>query len=103
LAGIVTTVPEGFMIFFGIGVLSGFVNTPLQALVQTQVRGDLLGRAWTVMISLLAAAQPIAALTFGWLANFSSVGLLLEIAGLVTTLITLTISLPFGQLRTAKY
>jgi DHA3 family macrolide efflux protein-like MFS transporter len=103
LAGVVTTVPEGFMIFLGIGVLSGFVNTPLQALVQTQVRGELLGRAFTVMISLLAAAQPIAAVIFGWLADFSSVGLLLEIAGLVTVLITLALSLVFGQLRTASY
>jgi len=103
LAGIVTTVPEGFILFLAVGALSGVINTPIQALVQTQVPGELLGRAITVMSSLLGAAQPIAALTFGWLAGFSSVGLLFEIAGLGMAFITLSFSIPFGQLRNAKY
>jgi len=103
LAGIVTTMPEAVILFFGIGALSGVINTPIQVLVQTQVPGQLLGRAVTVMGSLLGAAQPIAAIAFGWLAGFSSVGILFELAGLVTVVITLSLSIPFSQLRNASY
>ena len=103
LGGLVTTLPEGFILFFGIGVLSGIINTPIMVLVQTQVPGELLGRAVTVLSSLLGASQPVAAIIFGWLAGYSSVGVLFEIAGLVLVVITLSLSLPFSQLRNAKY
>jgi DHA3 family macrolide efflux protein-like MFS transporter len=103
LGGLVSTLPEGLAVFFGIGVFSGMINLPIQVLVQTQVPGELLGRAVTVMGSLLVAAQPIAALTFGWLAGSVSVGLLFEVAGLVVVIITAVLSIPFTELRNAKY
>jgi DHA3 family macrolide efflux protein-like MFS transporter len=101
--GLVSTLPEGLAVFFGIGAFSGMINLPIQVLVQTQVPGELLGRAVTVMGSLLVAAQPIAAITFGWLAGSVSVGLLFEVAGLVVVIITAVLSIPFTELRNAKY
>lgn len=103
LLGIVTSIPEAFSIFFVIGVLLGAVNLPIGVLVQTKVPNEILGRASTVMGSLLGAAQPVAALSFGWLAGMVSLGSIFLGAGIAMFAISLALYFPFSELRKASY
>jgi ENTS family enterobactin (siderophore) exporter len=103
LAALATTVSEGIAVFFGIGVISGAVNLPLQVLVQTQVPREMLGRAATVLRALLGMATPVAALTFGALAGASSIVSVFFVSGVGLAAITAILYLPFKELRRASY
>ena len=71
--------------------------------VQTQVSGEILGRAATVMKSLLVASQPIAAVLFGYLAGVASIGPLFIDVGIALIAVTSLLYIPFAELRRAKY
>jgi len=103
LLGIVTWIPAAFAIFLSIGLILGMVNPPITVLMQTKVPNELLGRASTVGMSVLGASQPVAAVTFGWLAGTFSVGSLLFGAGILMFAISLALYLPFAELRRASY
>ncbi|MDV3292822.1 MAG: MFS transporter [Nitrososphaerales archaeon] len=103
LAGLATSVPEGLVIFFAIGAVEASLNLPIQVLVQTQVPGELLGRAFAVLGSSLAASQPIAAIVFGALAEASGVGYLFTATGVGLVIVTAALYVPFGSLRSARY
>ncbi len=103
LAGVATSAPLALLLFFGIGAMSGSFNPPLQVLVQTHVPGEILGRAGTVLGSLLGITPPVAAILFGWLAEISSVGLLFEASGVAICVFAAAAYLPFRELRSAKY
>jgi MFS family permease len=103
LAGLVTSIPPALIIVSLVGVVSAVINLPIQVLVQTQVPGEILGRAGTVMRSLLATAPVIAAVLFGFLASVTTIGVLFTGAGAALVLVTLVLYVPFSQLRRAKY
>jgi MFS family permease len=103
MAGLAQNVPVALVIFVGIGVLSGLINIPISVLVQTQIPGELLGRAITVLGALLSVALPLSALTFGWLGSLTSTGTLFEISGLAVAVTSVVLYLPFTELRNAKY
>jgi MFS transporter, DHA3 family, macrolide efflux protein len=103
LAGLITSIPPALVIVSTIGVIGAVVNLPIQVLVQTQVPGEILGRAVTVMKSLLVLAPTIAAVLFGFLAGVTSIGSLFVGSGVALTLVTLMLYLPFSRLRRAKY
>ena len=103
LLGVLTWIPAAFATFFVIGTLLGAVNLPIQVLIQTKVPNEILGRAATVMGSLLGAAQPVAALSFGWLAGSVPVGSLFVGAGVSMFAISVALYLPFRELRAASY
>ncbi len=103
LAGSVTSIPYALVIFSGAGVMGAVVNLPIQVLVQTQVPGEILGRASTVMKSFLAASIPIAAVLFGFLASVISIGQLFIASGVALILVTSLLYIPFSELRRAKY
>ncbi len=103
VAGLVTVIPLALPVFFGIGILIAVVNQPLIVLVQTHVPGEILGRAITVMGSLLAAAQPIAAILSGTLADLSSIGTVFLGSGLAMVASTAVMYFLFADLAAAKY
>jgi MFS family permease len=103
LAGLVTSIPPALIIVSLVGIVSAVINLPIQVLVQTQVPGEILGRAGTVMKSLLATAPVIAAVLFGSLASITTIGVLFMGAGAALVLVTLLLYVPFSQLRRAKY
>jgi len=103
LAGLVTSIPPALIIVSLVGFVSAVINLPIQVLVQTQVPGEILGRAGTVMRSLLAAAPVIAAVLFGFLASITAIGVLFVASGVALTLVTLLLYIPFSKLRHAKY
>jgi DHA3 family macrolide efflux protein-like MFS transporter len=103
IAGMATTVPVGIVAFFGIGLISGAINLPVQSLVQTQVPREMLGRAVTVLRALLVMAAPIAAVAFGTLASLSSIRLVFVAAGIGNSVLAAILYLPFKELREAKY
>ncbi len=103
LAGLATTVPEGIGVFFGIGILAGAINLPIQALVQTQVPREILGRAVTVLRALLGMAAPTAAVVFGLIAGVTSVADVMIASGIGLALITVGLYIPFKELRRASY
>lgn len=103
LAGLVTSIPFALIIFLLVGAMGAVVNLPIQVLVQTQVPGEILGRAGTVMKSLLVASPTIAAVLFGFLASVTSIGLLFIGSGVALTLVSLLLYIPFSMLRRAKY
>jgi MFS family permease len=102
-AGEANTVPEGLLIVLALGALIGVINLPIQVLVQSRVPGEILGRAATVMGSLLAASQPVGALVFGAMVGMVSIGETFVIAGAVVSLAGVVLYLPFSELREAKY
>jgi MFS family permease len=103
LAGLVTSIPPALVIVSLVGVMGAVVNLPIQVLVQTQVPGEVLGRAGTVMRSMLASAPVIAAVVFGFLASVTTIGALFVGAGAALVLVTLLLYIPFSRLRSAKY
>lgn len=103
LAGLVTSIPPALIIVSLVGFVSAVINLPIQVLVQTQVPGEILGRAGTVMRSLLTAAPVIAAVLFGFLASITAIGVLFVASGVALTLVTLLLYIPFSKLRHAKY
>lgn len=103
LAGLVTTIPVALALFFLIGAVLAVVNQPVQVLVQTQVPGELLGRAITVMGSVLVGAQPVAAIFSGSLAAISSIGTVFIGSGIATVRVTAALYFPFSQLARARY
>jgi len=96
-------IPEALLIVLALGALIGIINLPIQVLVQTKVPGEILGRAATVMGSLLAASQPVGALVFGAIVGVISVGETFVISGAVVSLAAILLYLPFTELRGAKY
>ena len=84
-------------------VILAVINLPINVLVQTQVSGEILGRAATVMKSLLVASQPIAAVLFGYLAGVASIGPLFIDVGIALIAVTSLLYIPFAELRRAKY
>ncbi len=103
VAGFVTTIALALPVFFGIGIVIAVVNQPLIVLVQTYVPGEILGRAITVMGSLLAAAQPIAAILSGTLAALSSIGTVFLGSGLAMLASTAVMYFLFADLAGARY
>jgi MFS family permease len=102
-AGLVTSIPPALIIVSLVGVVSAVINLPIQVLIQTQVPGEILGRAGTVMRSSLATAPVIAAVLFGFLASITTIGVLFIGAGAALMLVTLLLYIPFSELRCAKY
>ncbi len=102
-AGTVANVVLALAIFFSMGFVLSFVNIPLQVLVQTQVPGGLLGRVSTVLGSLLASCQPIAAVLSGSLATIASIDTIFLASGLAIILIPIAFYWVFGELRRARY
>jgi MFS family permease len=103
LAGVARTVPMGFLAFLGLGFVSGVVNLPIQVLVQTQVPREMLGRAATVLRSILSMATPVAAVAFGAIAFSSSIETVFVVSGAGNCILTTVLYLPFGELRNARY
>lgn len=103
IAGFVTSIPSALVIFSLIGAVLAVVNLPIQVLVQTQVPGELLGRAGTVMRSLLAASQPVAAVLFGLLGGVVPIGRLFGVSGTAMLVIGLLLYVPFSELRRVNY
>jgi len=98
-AGEANSVAEGLLLVLALGAFLGAVNLPIQVLVQTQVPGEILGRAATVLGSLLAASQPVGALAFGAMAGVLPVGNIFVVSGIVISLTPVVLYLPFSALR----
>jgi MFS family permease len=103
LAGIVTEIPAALAVFFVIGLILAVVNIPITVLIQTQIPGELLGRASTVMTALFSASQPIAALLAGVFASYVSIGDVFIGSGVSTVIATSVFYLVFKELKSAKY
>ena len=102
-AGEARNVPEGLVIVLALGALGGVINLPIQVLVQSSIPSEILGRAGTVLGSLLAASQPFGALAFGALVGVVSIGETFVASGVVVTFVALVLYFPFSELRRAKY
>jgi hypothetical protein len=72
-------------------------------LVQTQVPGEILGRAATVLGSLLAASQPVGALVFGAMVGVISIGETFMISGAIVSVVSAVLFFLFKELSSAKY
>jgi MFS family permease len=103
LAGLVTSIPSAFVIFSLLGAMLAVINLPINVLVQTQVPGEILGRAATVMRSLLVASQPVAAVVFGFLAGVTAIGPLFVYLGFALMIVASLLFIPFVELRRARY
>jgi MFS family permease len=102
-AGVVTTVLLALVALFATGLVLAVVNVPLNALVQTQVPGEMLGRAGTVLSSLMAAAQPIGAVFAGVLAGLVSIGSVIAGSGVAVAATSVALYAVFRELRKAAY
>ncbi len=103
LAGLLTSIPIVLLVFLIMGATLACVNVPINALVQTQVPGELLGRATMVLVSLLSAAQPIAAVLAGTLAALTSIGSVMVGSGIAIVVLSLVLYPLFTELRRASY
>ena len=103
LAGLTTSIPLALLVFLAMGMILAVVNVPLNVLVQTQVPGEMLGRAGTVLTSLLTAAQPVAAVTAGVLATYASIGSVVAGSGAAVVVTSVALFPLFKELRNASY
>ncbi len=103
LSGLASTGPEALGLFLAMGGVIAAVNIPIQALVQTQIPGELLGRASTVLRSLLSAAQPAAAAAAGSIATVTSISSLFFGSGIFVAAGSVLLFFIFAELRNAKY
>lgn len=101
--GVVTIFPLAFVLFVGMGALLAVVNVPINALVQTKVPGEMLGRAGTVLGASLSAAQPVAAILAGVLAGFFSIGSVILGSGVAVVVVAGALYPFFRELRDSKY
>ncbi|MDG7009128.1 MAG: MFS transporter [Nitrososphaerota archaeon] len=103
LVGFVTTVPVALALFAAMGVVLAVVNVPINALVQTQVPNEMLGRAGTALTASLTAAQPIASVLAGVLAAFFSIGSVIIACGVAVGAVAVVLFPFFRELRDARY
>jgi MFS family permease len=103
LLGLVANPVVAGVLLLSVGALLAAVNLPLQVLIQSKVPGEILGRAVTVLGAFVAAAQPIAAVVFGGLAQATSVGLIFTASGMFMIVISVALYVPFKELRGAAY
>ena len=103
LAGFVTTAPTALVLFTGMGVILAVVNVPINALVQTQVPNEMLGRAGTALTASLTAAQPVASIFAGVLAAFFSIGSVIIASGVGVAAVAAALYPLFKELRDARY
>jgi len=103
LIGLVTSVPAALTVFFAMGMTLACVNIPISTLVQTQIPGELLGRATTALGALLSAAQPIAAVLAGTLAGLTSIGSVFLGSGVAVVVLSFGLYPFFEKLRRASY
>ena len=102
-AGLATSIPLAILTFLGAGVALAVVNVPLNALVQTQVPGEMLGRAGTVLDSAMTASQPAAAVMAGVLAGVTSIGSVIVGSGVAVAVVPVVLYPFFRELRKATY
>jgi MFS transporter, DHA3 family, macrolide efflux protein len=103
LAGVVTTFPLALALFVGMGVVLAVVNVPINALVQTQVPNEMLGRAGAVLGASFTAAQPVASVLAGVLAGYFSIGSVIIGSGAAVAVATAALYPFFKELRDSKY
>jgi DHA3 family macrolide efflux protein-like MFS transporter len=103
IAGRVTSIPLALVAFVAMGAVLAVVNVPINALVQTQVPNEMLGRAGTALGASLSAAQPIAAALAGTLASFFSIGSVISFSGAAVLAFSVLLYPLFRELRGAKY
>jgi MFS family permease len=103
IAGAVDSASVALCTFFLMGVLVAAVNIPISTLVQTQIPGELLGRASTVLRAFLTISQPLAAVLAGSLTLLFSVGDVFIYSGLGMLSGAFVLYLLFGELRAARY
>ncbi|MDG6991182.1 MAG: MFS transporter [Nitrososphaerota archaeon] len=103
LVGFVTTTPAALVLFAAMGVILAVVNVPINALVQTHVPNEMLGRAGTALTASLSAAQPVAAVMAGFLAAFFSIGSVIIASGVAVAVVAVALFPFFRELREAKY
>lgn len=103
LVGLITSIPLALAAFLSVGVILAVVNVPLNALFQTKVPMEMLGRAGTVLTASLSAAQPVAAAFSGIFAGTSSIGEVDVVSGVAVIVVTAALYPVFKELRTASY
>ncbi|HKT22112.1 MAG TPA: MFS transporter [Nitrososphaerales archaeon] len=103
LAGLVTTIPVALALFAAMGAILAVVNVPINALVQTQVPNEMLGRAGTALTASLTAAQPVASILAGVLAAFFSIGSVIIASGVAVAATAVVLYPFFRELRDAKF
>lgn len=103
LVGFVTTIPMALALFAAMGVILAVVNVPINALVQTQVPNEMLGRAGTALTASLSAAQPIASVLAGVFATFFSIGSVITASGVAVAAVSVALYPFFKELRDARY
>lgn len=103
LVGMATSIPVALVLFLSMGVLLAVVNVPINALVQSKIPGEMLGRAGTVLTATLTAAQPVAAVLSGSLAAVSSIGIVVVGSGAAVFIATVAMYPLFRELRGAAY
>ncbi|MDG6991444.1 MAG: MFS transporter [Nitrososphaerota archaeon] len=103
LVGLVTSAPVALALFTAMGVVLAVVNVPINALVQTQVPNEMLGRASTALTASLSAAQPVASVLAGVLAAFFSIGSVIVVSGVAVAMVAVALYPFFKELRDARY
>ena len=103
LVGLITTIAAALAAFLSVGVILAIVNVPLNALFQTKIPREMLGRAGTVLTAFVTAAQPVAAVLTGVLAGLSSIGVVDVVSGAAVMVATASLYPVFKELRNAAY
>lgn len=103
LAGFVTSFAPALVVFTGMGVTLAVVNVPINSLVQTKVPNEMLGRAGAVLGASLTAAQPVASVLAGVLAEYFSIGSVIVASGAAVMIATVVLFPIFRELRGASY
>ena len=101
--GIIRSIPPALVAFLIVGVILAVVNVPLNALFQTKIPKEMLGRAGTVLTAALTAAQPVAAVLAGVLAGIYSIGAVILVSGAAVMLVTAALYPVFKELRNTSY
>ena len=103
LVGLVTTVLPALVLFFASGAALACVNIPLNAWIDGQIPREMLGRANSVLNSLLSATQPVAAVLGGVLAGVAAIGSVVTGLGVAMAAVTVVLYPLFKELRGASY
>jgi MFS family permease len=91
------------LMFFVFGLAGALIDLPINTLIQAKVPNQILGRVFTVLVTLMNAAAPVAAVFAGSFALTTSTHTIFVYFGLGVVVTVLLSYTSFGELRTARY
>ncbi|MDV3278222.1 MAG: MFS transporter [Nitrososphaerales archaeon] len=103
IMGLIPSFYLSSLLLFVIGLAGVLVNLPIMTLIQAKVPNEMLGRVLAILVTLMSAAAPVAAIVAGGLAVVASTHAVFAYFGMGAVLTVLPSYAMFRELRSASY